>query len=200
MREPEDLKTFELAFHAERSPVPACGSSHTLSCTTLLLRCSTGSRVASAPMCSSTVRFSSSGFVRPVRIRGEFHVGALLMLPWVAEKAPRTTFNVSAQSLQPFPVVLSWFLHPRGELTSCCTEVRAVLRHVTASAVPRRYTLPAPCGKTFKRSSFFRSSSLKSSAIMGEFTGLHFSCQCISTVPEHASRCPPNPDTTPANE
>ena len=39
MREPEDLATFDLAFHAERSPVPACGSSHTQSCTTLLLRC-----------------------------------------------------------------------------------------------------------------------------------------------------------------
>ena len=48
----------------------------------------------------------------------------------VSENAPRTTFNISAQSLQPFQVVLSWFLHPRGELTSCCTEVRAVLRHV----------------------------------------------------------------------
>ena len=46
MREPEDLPTFDLAFHAERSPVPACGSSHTLSCTTLLLRCLTRSLVA----------------------------------------------------------------------------------------------------------------------------------------------------------
>ena len=109
------------------------------SCTTLLPRCSTRSLVAVCtnvePDGGRLVAFlrcaiSSSGFVRPVRIRGEFHVGVLLMLPWVAEDAPRTTFNISAQSLQPFPVVLSWFLHFRGELASCCTEVRAVLRHV----------------------------------------------------------------------
>ena len=135
MREPEDLPTFDLTFHAERSPVPAFGSSHTQSCTTLLPRCLTRSlpmlnQMVADLQHSSAVRFSSSGFVRPVRIRGEFHVGALMMLPWVAENAPRTTFNISAQSLQPFPVVLSWSLHPRGELTSCCTEVRAVLRHV----------------------------------------------------------------------
>ena len=79
---------------------------------------------------SSDVRSSSPGFVRPARICGEFHIGALLMLPWVAENIPRTTNDISAQSLQPFPVVLSWFLHSRGELTRCCTEVRTVLRHV----------------------------------------------------------------------
>ena len=36
---------------------------------------------------SSAVQFSSWDFVRPVRIRGKFHVGALHMLPWVAENA-----------------------------------------------------------------------------------------------------------------
>ena len=100
MREPEDLPTCDLAFHAERSPVPACGSSHTQelynSASPLPQR---DHWLPSAPMLNQmmadlqhfpAVRFSSSGFVRPVRIRGEFHVGALLMLPWVAENAPRT--------------------------------------------------------------------------------------------------------------
>ena len=47
---------------------------------------------------SSAVRFSSSGFVRPVRIRCEYDVGALLMLQWVAENASQTTLNISASS------------------------------------------------------------------------------------------------------
>ena len=47
---------------------------------------------------------------------------------------------------------------------------------LTASAVPRRHSLAVLCGKTFSWPSvFFRSSSLKSSAVMGEFTGSHVS-------------------------
>ena len=167
-REPEDLPTFDLAFHAERSPVPA--RDHWLPSAPML------NQMVADLQHSSAVRFSSSGFVCPVRTRGEFHVGALLMLPRVAQNAPRTTYDMSAPSLQPFPIVLSWFLHPRGELTSCCTEVREILRHVDCE---RGAAATQSCG-TLRQNlqlslRLLLVVSLTSSAVMGEFTGLHVS-------------------------
>ena len=156
-----------------------------------------GGRLADVLRCAISI----SGFVRPVSIRSEFHVRALVMLPCVAENAPRTTFNLSAQSLQPFHAVLSWFLHPRGELISCCTGVRTVLRHVDCERGP---AARQSCGAL--RQNLQLSLRLLPVVILEvlcspvrDHGACTSPCRCISTVPEHASRCSRIPDSTPAN-
>ena len=80
---------------------------------------------------------------------GDLHVRTFFVMPQVAKNASRATFYTSEQAIQPVPIEVGRFVHPRGELTSRRTEVWTSSDMQTASAVPRQLS----CGSFWQNPS-----------------------------------------------